>query len=255
MKKTIITLLALAGVAIGESTTTPKWTITNNGDGTATYTATLEGEYNINLGEAAIKNGESFILTIETSATGWANAYGSGLAGTTNPFDAESKKYDDAFTVYIGASPGNKKLIYALNDWVYTKTETDGVDYTGVPASINAVTPLTLGFTFTYVNSTDAGLPEGANESTTSGNYFTISNSANSDVTFDFIDYNICASFNFDKLINYGVTGGKDGGSTSSMPNAITTISITKAYTIPEPTTATLSLLALAGLAARRRRK
>lgn len=256
MKKALIALVILTGAAMAG--TTPKWNFTDNGNGTATYSVTLNGNYNIDLGAAAITNGESFTMTVECTAPSWGNEWGTGLVGTENPYSADGKKYDDAFVVYVGRKTNNPKLIYALNDSRYEQK----VDYTEASQNPSAESPLTLGMTFTYVNSKDAGLADGAAESNDGGNYFTISSTADSDVAFSFTEYDIQASFNFATLTNYGVTSGAGGGSVVGMPDsAVTTISITKAYTapaapaVPEPTTATLSLLALAGLAARRRRK
>ena len=247
MKKTIITLMALA-CSVGVAATTPEWVIADHGNGTATYSITLTGDYTIDLGEAAIKGGESFTMTVETEASGWANGWGTGLVGTKDPYGSDGS--NDNFRVYFGHVSSNEKLVYNLNGWAYEQSSGDACpDYSGVAES----GPLTLGFTFTFVNSDDA-LEDGENETSGGGNYFTIANSQNSDVTFSYTDYNIVGSFNFATLTNESTT--------ASMPSgAVTTISITKAYSapdtpgVPEPATATLSLLALAGLAARRRRK
>ena len=257
MKKTLITLLALGGLAMGTEETpatpatpaTPDWTITDHGDGTATYSITLNGSYYINLGDAAISDGESFSMSVETTASRWGNDWGTGLVGTSNPYAANGTKGDDEFIVYIGRADKNEKLIYALNNWNYTKSDIgtgEGkVDYTNAANSPSEEAPLTLGVTFTFVNADDA---EDDND------YFVIESTDNSDVAFSFRDDNIVRSFNFSTLINYGGTSGAGAENLVRLPdNAVTTISITKA--VPEPTTATLSLLALAGLAARRRRR
>ncbi len=236
--------MALCGAALGEATN-PNWGLVDNQNGTATYSITLNGSFNINLGDAAIKDGESFSMTIEATAPAWANEWGTAIAGTANPY--ANQQAADNFRVYFGnPAKENQKVVYSLNNWEYTKQGAE-VDYSGVPSTPSTETPLTLGFTFTYVNSKDAGWPEGTAESNSEGNYFQITNSANSNVKFNATDYNIVRSFNFSTLTNVGDVAVTDG--------TITTISITKAYTIPEPATATLSLLALAGLAARRRRK
>ncbi|MBE6409477.1 MAG: hypothetical protein E7034_02640 [Akkermansiaceae bacterium] len=41
MKKTIIALMALTGAAV--AATTPEWSFVDNGNGTATYSVTLNG--------------------------------------------------------------------------------------------------------------------------------------------------------------------------------------------------------------------
>ncbi len=52
-----------------------------------------------------------------------------------------------------------------------------------------------------------------------------------------------------------GFTGGNHNMNGAQQGGANLTFKVNSAYVVPEPTTATLSLLALAGLAARRRRK
>ena len=57
-------------------------------------------------------------------------------------------------------------------------------------------------------------------------------------------------------MIVFAWSGSATGGASGATPIAITNVSLTATTeSIPEPTTATLSLLALAGLAARRRRR
>lgn len=55
MKKALIALSILTGAAM--AATTPEWNFADNGNGTATYSVTLNGNYNIDLGAAAITNG------------------------------------------------------------------------------------------------------------------------------------------------------------------------------------------------------
>ncbi|MBR5886917.1 MAG: PEP-CTERM sorting domain-containing protein [Akkermansia sp.] len=193
----------------------------------------MTGDYNIELGDAAIKNGESFTMIVETTASGWANQYGTGLVSTSNPYGGSNGA--DNFRMYFGR-PGhnNEPVVFGFNNWEYNSREgkLTGVDMTAAPVAPSQDTPLTLGMIFTY-----------------DGSKVVVTNSENSQVKFAINENHIVSSFNFSTLTNTGA---------ASMPNAETFISITKAYTapvVPEPTTATLSLLALAGLAARRRRK
>lgn len=230
MKKTLVTLMAMAGTVIASA---PEWNFVDNNDGTATYSITLTGDYNIDLGDAAIQNGETFTLYVETIASGWANGYGTGLVATSNPYDGSNGA--DNFRMYFGR-PGNnsQSVVFAFNNWTYDSNESKltGVDASAAPVDPTQETPLTLGMVFTY-----------------NGSSVLVTNSENSQVLFTINESNIVTSFNFAKLTNMGA---------ASIPNAVTTISITKAYTapvVPEPTTATLSMLALAGLAMRRRRK
>ncbi len=227
MKKTIIALLALAGVAAAAETP-PAWNFVDNGDGTATYSLTLQGNYSIDLGELAIKDNESFTLVVETKASGWANEYGTGLVSTSNPYVGSNG--DNNFRMYFGRPGHNTEMVvFGGNRWDYNSSEAKltGVDTSAVPTEPSQSTPLTLGMIFTF-----------------DGSKMIVTNSENSQVSFSIVESNVVGSFNFATLTNTGA---------ASIPNAETYISITKA--VPEPTTATLSLLALAGLAARRRRK
>ena len=108
-------------------------------------------------------------------------------------------------------------------------------------ANVSAANPIKFGLTFTYVNEDDAA---------DGNNYFTIAPTADSQIQFDVLeDANVVRSFNCSNLTN-------DTAAYVDAPADMkTTISITKVGSIPEPTTAALSLLALTGLAARRRRK
>ena len=63
--------------------------------------------------------------------------------------------------------------------------------------------------------------------------------------TYDVADWGLVASDNIVVLVNHN----------NDTTFTISDMSVTAAVNVPEPATATLSLLALAGLAARRRRK
>lgn len=238
MKKTISSLLAISSIAMGALPDGWEKTFTEQ---SVTYTTTQVGTFTLaDLGDAAIKNGESFSLTMEFSCT-------------TNPFNqnkaisfiaakngSESDLYDigggdDQFRFYVRTS--DKFVQFSIN----------GENITGfgglawnVPAisDISAANPVSIGLTFTYVNAKDA--PDG-------NDYYTISSTPGSQIAFDtFRKEDITKSFNFSDLTNAT-------GYAAAPSGMITKVSITK--NIPEPATATLSLLALVGLAARRRRK
>ncbi len=269
MKKTLITLAALCvscavyaeGTgALDNPVTTVDWDLSAGPKaGTITYTATLTGNYRINLGAAAIVNGESFTLTVTTVTPSWGvNPYGVGLVSTSNPYTTTTGA--DQFGIYIGNPAGrNGDLVveYYANKWTYNSTNTFSPNFDNVPATPSAETPITFGFSFEYLNAADAtaaGIP-GSNGNGINNGRLYFSSTADSDVTVTSKDEgNVYNTYNFSTLTNYGpasdnVTYGID-------PNAVTTITITKKGTlpVPEPATATLSLLALAGLAARRRR-
>ena len=95
MKKTLIALMGLAGVAMGAATV-PAWTVVDNHNGTVTYTTTLYGGYDISLGDAAITGGESFTLSVLQTSSVWMEGtdYGCGLVGTSNPLNQYGSKKD-----------------------------------------------------------------------------------------------------------------------------------------------------------------
>lgn len=249
MKKTLIALMALSGVAAADVATTPVWTTSSTAPGQVTYTFTQTGSFNFtDLGDAAIKDGESFTLTMKFVCPSNPFIQGNGLSFVAAKNGSNSDLYDinganNQFRVYL--RPKDDCLILSLNGWTYGyggDAQTDSTSYvTTLPQTgdISANNPVILGFTLQYV-------AEG-------NNYFTFATTEDSQVQITPItDYNVVRSYNFSDLTNY----------TDNWVNApadiVSTISITKAGelpTVPEPTTATLSLLALAGLAARRRRK
>ncbi len=233
MKKTLITLAALAMASVVSAATEADWTLSAGPTaGTVTYSTTLDGIFDIALGDAAITNGESFTLTVTTTLNQHGNNYGTGIIGTHDVYDGNGGANN--LRVYLGNPSQQNKVIFNMNNWSYEKTPTDG----------NLVNPsempLTFGFTLTY-----------------DGKSLTYAPTADSDVIWDSAtDSNIVTTFNFASLTN-STTNAEVPGHAAVFAGQNTTISITKAGTlpVPEPATATLSLLALAGLAARRRRK
>ena len=243
--------MALAGIASADVATTPVWTTASTTPGQVTYSFTQVGSFNFtDLGDAAIKDGESFSLTLEIYAKSNPFIQGGGLSflaaknGTSDLYDINGG--NDQFRFYV--RPGDGIVNFGVNGWIYgtgvdAKTQLSNPSYTApAPDSVSAETPVKFGLTFTYVNDTDA-----ANDDS----YFILAPTADSQFQFDAqTEYNCVRSFNFSDLTNY------TGTWTNAPSDIVTTVSITKAgELVPEPTTATLSLLALAALAARRRRK
>lgn len=253
MKKTFITLISLVGVfhaSAADYATTADWTAVQSDPTHVTYTTTLTGSFDLkDLGNAAIKDGESFSITMEIYSESNPFLQGGGLSflaaknGDADLYDISGNH--DQFRFYV--RPGDGIVNFSVNGWIYgmggdAGTKLDNATYTApAPGEVSAENPVKLGLTFTYVNGTDAA---------NGNNYFILAPTADSQFQFDAkTDDNCVRSFNFSDLTNY------TGTYTNAPSDIVTTISITKAGVIPEPTTATLSLLALCGLAARRRRK
>ncbi len=218
---------AVSSICAYAETTSADWTRTTSyADQTETFTTTLAGSFTLTLADAGIELGsESFSLSVTTTAPSFANSWGTGLLGTSDPYG--NPKGKDQFGIYVGSTT-NKKVEIGTNSWGYGMTN---VVYTEPADSA----PWTFSFTLTY--NADADTP-----------YIEFSSNEGSSVTFDTKrDTNIVSTFNYATLTNVGTVDVPSG--------TTTTISITRgAVVAPEPATATLSLLALAGLAARRRR-
>lgn len=247
MKRTIFALLALTGLATAD---TPTWTTVQSDATHVTYTTTQTGSFDFtSLGDASVADGESFSITMHFYAESNPFLQGGGLSflaaknGTGELYDIGGQ--NNQFRFYV--RPGDDIINFSVNNWIYGSggdagTQLNNFKYTA-PASdsVSAETPVVFGLTFTYVNRADSGIDD---------DYFTLAPTADSQIQFDaHTDYNVVRTFNFSDLTNYTETYN------NAPSDIVTTISITKVGLIPEPSAATLSLLALAGLAARRRRK
>lgn len=238
MKKTLIALMALAGVTFAEDWTakfsTSDKTITQSYDD---YSAVFEGSSDIQLSLAF----DSLTITATgNQANGEYN--GTALGG------AYSNAIRPNANIGAGAS------------WTLTFTLTNASDE---DISINAITLDTFLYNKSGNDQSGGAGPHTINYSLTAGassasvNAFEYTN-ANWD--------NSNPTLTFDTPIVLSASDGKDGGldevsftlMVSEAASAGTFVGLTGAtfsgQVVPEPTTATLSLLALAGLAARRRR-
>ncbi len=236
MKKTIIALMALAGMAVA---------------GTDTNTLTLSSKVS---GTQASGFSESFDLDAfskvigETAATVDALTTGGKkyLDGDNNSFE-----YDDtiAYTLKLEnmLQSGNTTLD-VTKGLALTSIEIIGRD-NGGDKQANATLSLTIG-TKTYTSNKPT-------YSTSTGYQ---------PITFTFTDGPVLTSLSSDLNITVsGFTSGylglgafktqSDATLTGVSGNGYVPLVRVNLSTVPEPTTATLSLLALAGLAARRRRK
>lgn len=199
-------------------TTSPDWTVSEGiFDRTITYTSKkLYGKYSVDLGEATIKNGDSFTLYVSMKVCSWSKEMGTPIASTDN------------FNVYFG-SFSYKTVKLTANNTVY---EMSGLSYKYSTSQVDSRNPVTLSFIFQYINEKDSLVGK---------DYFIFSAGKDSDVKFDtFTEYNIKTDFNFTSLTSEYF----------SMPpaqNQETIISITKSSQIPEPSTTAFSLLAIVG--------
>ena len=212
MKKTIIALLALAGVAAAESLT-----LTSPTDGSLTsgnapvawsenYSTLTSWELSFTLTDAAL--GDAVIFSTDKDSSG-----GAGYVLSTNE-DGSLEVYAREIGVY------------------YSKSTAAGVVTAGTPLAI----------TFSFVADENMFTNEIV------GGTFTVKagEATNSWAVTDYLEYT--------DLTNNSVSRFWTNGQAEQFSN-ITVAKLDNNMVVPEPTTATLSLLALAGLAARRRRK
>ncbi len=262
MKKTLITLLTLAGMASAYTTTVNPltlggWTLDPNNatklslvDGVLSSTSGLHWDVGTatqsitsTLGYAT----DYFACTTETDTLTFSfdvtnNGTGNScltlaLIGKENVIVVGHGTYD---------KPGDAVQIAVTNN-----TTASGY----LMASTEAITGaanLTAGATLA------GAMPTGGNTSTISGSIawdgdsytLTVSSSAITETT----TYDLGLSSIDVSALMITLEGGDNGGQDWDETPSVTNLTIT-GNVIPEPATATLSLLALAGLAARRRRK
>ena len=250
MKKTLITLLALTGVAAADTvtiaplTSSEGWTVGHQNDGkttdavldTTAATLTLtSGNWSrgygvYTLADAITLTNEADRLTVSfTINTTDLNSLVTGtLVGSDKAITLGHGSYSDEGKkgIQSGISTDTTGVFYNMQG-----SKTGGVfvtpDKTTVDGTFTANTPLTLTTTIEW---------------DTEKSLFVASLSYGST---SLSSYDLGTSYTLDKLVF-----SLDGASTQTVSGVSISANI-----VPEPTTATLSLLALAGLAARRRRK
>lgn len=241
MKKTVIALLVLAGVAVGEDYT---FTTTNEG---------ITGASNF------WGNGVALVLD--------PDAANSRLTTTVSPDGASMGDFDtvglSSITINIRDLQGSAGIKLAL-------TNSSGTILTLSDNAVTAIGKQTWTFSNTTVSTTDTlyfVYTAIENENAEVG--YTLTTGGDGKVTIDEQTQEVTA---ISDLIMCGAASLADYGSTDGVPTLAFLgtngsrsfdlndvryapyVTVVTTATIPEPATATLSLLALAGLAARRRR-
>ncbi len=255
MKKTIIALMALAGVAAAADYTTESlWTANFGSQYTGGYTTNLTspgkfwdaGDVATEFGAQTRDNkrihmaggtygdwGTDFELSLTLTLTG-ENL----TAGNISELQADSNGAGDA--LFLGIT-SEGKLTLSCKEFI---TETIGTNKVKSYTDLSSAT-----------STGSLSLDEKYDITLTKiGSVFTLSAG---EVT---VSTTLSSSNTFSGTINNIALGG-DTGSGNRVPVLIESMAmssvtlIPESPAVPEPTTATLSLLALAGLAARRRRK
>ena len=261
MKKTFITLLALAGIACGETTV-----------------LTFDGVVDPNNQDASVKVEHDFD-TDEWNIRGLGNGAGSVWSGTQTLTDGtvaglniNSGKFWDT-TPASNATWGNTDALTAMNDELGTNISADDLTSVKIMASAGGGSHAKL--TLNFTNNTSYGEGDQVVFYLLGGSYD----------NGDAYNGNITVTGLTGVTMQWAASGGKgftdcsttaisadkqtqvlirvQGALTSDQSVAFVHETAAKsgwgmaayAPAVPEPATATLSLLALAGLAARRRRK
>ncbi len=255
MKKTIIALMALAGVACAEyswdktGSYSYTWDYSSAAvlDGTASWTfTTTEEEVNGNLVTVAtgVNNGyelgtNSFLCDALTAANSDTNA---SLTFSTWYYWSGGDDWGEAIFHAGNADTGVTFAIGAGKIAFYTGSKSDAdVIAAGVGSAISEDTWTHVSVTLSggnwtaYINGAQTGEKQ------------ELGDIAWADSDSEKYKYSVgCKAPGYNAQRGMNDSGSKMYG---------TTVSYTYTPAVPEPTTATLSLLALAGLAARRRRK
>ena len=250
MKKTLITLLALCGVAAGETTEEFTYNVALDSESYDGYKSKGDatGWVQLDWGQFSASNLQTDFALLGITSEG---NYGFNHVGNTeNTQYGFGVGHTDGTLTLIGRNGVGQQTLFA-----------SVVDVSSVLGTYTTDQLLSLSVTTTVTNGTDSdswwGLykmdSEGSitvfsslcDDSTGSHNMLTGKTTETITLTAD----NLSTIQSTDKLIvlyRQGA-GGKSLG--------INSLSYNGTVMVPEPTTATLSLLALAGLAARRRRK
>ncbi len=249
MKKSVIALMALAGVAMATEpvTLTPLteegWSHTVRTGKTATWsqnatsgTLTLD---NSNWSQTsatydlATNLGGTLGFSVDITRGSVSGGVSFVLIGTEKSLTLGTKGYTDG-TLFYGTSDNVTASSYYLNEAWENGTTMDSSSLLSSACNYNATATLTGS---TAVNA----------EGNTILTLTASSTSADSTAT---VNIDLGKNFVLDKIMFCG-----DGANNATGIWTISNLSVTGTPVIPEPSTATLSLLALCGLASRRRRK
>ena len=237
MKKTIVALLSLTAIAIADEATDVLYTSTSNGTAANNYEAK---------GFAFNLSGTALTTTSTPSSYDFSDSVTlSSISLTVRDVKGNTSEDKDGKHIIVITDSALTIQGWSSNE-SDTATDAEGYSFTWNFADVTLDTDTTY-----YAIAYDAGVP------LTSG------------TTLSFV--NEVMQFGNNGVSNYGTNGlsfdGASTGKTGLMFLNAGTYAINTEQTqyapnvtivtkmIPEPTTATLSLLALAGLAARRRRK
>ena len=249
MKKTIIALMALAGVAAAAETVTlapltetEGWShisLRDRATWTQDATAGTLTLNNSNWGQAvstynlATDLGGELTFSVDIARGSVSAGFSFVLIGTEKALTLGTKDYTNG-TLFYGVSDNVSADSYYLNTAWDKGIAVGSTELLSAAFNYNSVTSLT-------------GTTSVDDNGDTILTLTAASTSASGDAT---ATINLGKDFVLDKIMLCG-----DGDNNASGIWTVSNLSVTGTPVVPEPATATLSLLALAGLAARRRRK
>lgn len=239
MKKTIITLLALAGVASAnysgtfawEANTTPEFTFSNAPGITLTVTG-------MKIGAPPAGDNPVVVNTVDfdTASPKANNLVSKALTPATNVGNGGTWSID--FTISNASAQALTMKAITFDAFAYNN---DG--------NAQAADFLTREITFALTGAVDASVVHSFTNVDTDGNGVV-------EASKDDLNWDNNPTITFSAPLEIAAGKAADFTLTVSKSDSVGCfIGLAGATLVPEPTTATLSLLALAGLAARRRRK
>ncbi len=240
MKKTLITLVALATASVASADITGYYSMSTL-VGSGTTDGKVSGGTTV-AGTTYTFNGGSIIGINNDALEGAFTGTGYVSIGAYVNLAENAPQYNTIF----GYGAGGQGFKLTLKDGVLTLVAKGNVEYVSNLTALTAGTSTFVGLTLDLAASS-ATLYAGDN----SYDIASLSMNANSSATPFAISSQTCDSGSetlYGSISDLTVITSDTALTSSNIQYAVQT-------TIPEPTTATLSLLALAGLAARRRRK
>ena len=253
MKNTLLALFALSSVSLGATLAEIDTTDTN-----------LKTYWNFDSSNALTAGSISW-----SELPTWNSAgYGESLTTSTHPFtNAAGLKAADGFTVSFDINNAQNGTLLSMSNGNMSQAWRS----ISITLNKNVISAQFLGTPATAVSET-LSTEQLTSEWTTLTLVGSVSPTAASTLILDFYVNGLhkgtsttenATNITGDNVINkmqFGYFGNSANGAPTNYDNILIynralTASEVKELTVPEPTTATLSLLALAGLAARRRRK
>ena len=242
MKKTIIALIALASVAAATELDVTPITLDvtfGNCAQTTASAATLTIEEGVMTGsvQSLLQNGTTTAVQLQTAGEAGRDAAvftPNTNVGTGSPWTA-TFNFDNVNKALTSLDSINLGVVLFNNTGVYQTGGVNGANWTG---GITFTATITDGTTASQLGTFACTLTPGTGRGS---DPFDITLTGNS------IDLTNVSSFDMELKLTEDLSAGTFAG--------LSSMGFTGTPVVPEPTTATLSLLALAGLSARRRRR